>query len=244
MSLFGQGAIPLVITEDRTRKRLPPYVSYRTFRNFLDELQQHTVPARIDRSFWGERMSGSTGNQLLAALRFLGLIDGNDVPTDRLRKLAIYRGTQRNELLRQITSDAFSFLSGVDKQSGTYQQVSDAIHANFHLTSDVCRKCIKFYVAITADAGINLSNYITNKVRTVKIGNGIKGVPKRKNSRTDIVAKIPQRMELMPDNGSLDKMLLAKFPDLDPGWSEELKIYWFKDYDILLRIHTGKNGSS
>ena len=71
------------MVEDRGQKRLPPYVSYRTFQAFVDGLQQ-VIPARIDRSYWGERSSGSTGTQLMSALRFLGLIDVNDTPTNRL----------------------------------------------------------------------------------------------------------------------------------------------------------------
>ena len=36
-----------------------PYVSYRTFRNFL-ELLKEGLPSRIDRSVWGPRYSGTT----------------------------------------------------------------------------------------------------------------------------------------------------------------------------------------
>ncbi|MDD4465958.1 MAG: hypothetical protein PHY25_04705, partial [Dehalococcoidales bacterium] len=59
---------------DISRRQLPPYVSYRSFWNFLDRLRE-AVPARIDRSYWGDKFSGSTGTQLMGALRYLGLID-------------------------------------------------------------------------------------------------------------------------------------------------------------------------
>jgi hypothetical protein len=58
---------------ETSKKHLPPYVSYRTFRNFLERLQQH-IPSRIDRSYWGDFLSGSNGIQLMAALRFLKLM--------------------------------------------------------------------------------------------------------------------------------------------------------------------------
>ena len=69
------------MVNETNRKRLPPYISYRTFRNFLEGLQQG-IPARIDRSYWGDRFSGSTGTQLLSGLRFLGLIDAGSTPTN------------------------------------------------------------------------------------------------------------------------------------------------------------------
>ena len=71
---------------EKRQKRLPPYVSYRTFYNFLERLQQH-MPSRIDRSYWGDLLSGSTGTQLMAALRFLNLIDINGKPTELVRPL-------------------------------------------------------------------------------------------------------------------------------------------------------------
>ncbi len=224
----------MVSINDKGRRRLPPYISYRTFRNFLDDLQQG-VPARIDRSYWGERMSGSTGTQLVAALRFLGLIDGDASPTDRLKKLAILKGNARAEQLRLMTTEAFGFLSGsVDTQTATYAQLEEAFHHTFQLTGDVSRKCIKFYVAIASDVGFPLSSFITKKVRSPRSGVATKAVTRRKNTRTEQNFKVPQDGEIVPDSVSWDKLLLDKFPALDPTWNDELKLAWFKDFDKLL----------
>ena len=57
------------MTTEEGRKHSPPYVSYKTFGNFINTLQPQ-VPSRIDRSIWGEMFSGSTGTQLMAAMRF------------------------------------------------------------------------------------------------------------------------------------------------------------------------------
>ena len=230
----------MVITNDKARKRLPPYISYRTFHNFLEELQQG-VPSRIDRSYWGERMSGSTGTQLVTALRFLGLIDGNEAPTDRLRKLAMLKGNSKTEYLRQITTDSFGFLSGVDLQQATYAQLEEAFRNAFQLTGDVSRKCIKFYVAIATDAGFSLSKFITKRLRSPRSGIGIKGVTRRKNIRTEQSLRIPHDGDIIPDSTPWDKMLLTKFPAFDPGWNDEVKLNWFKAFDVLLKMRLGKD---
>lgn len=108
------------MVNDKSRKRLPPYVSYRTFRNFMDGLQQR-MPSRIDRSYWGDILSGSTGTQLMASLRFLGLIDEYGRPTTRLKPLAAAKGDQRNSFLRDMANDAYGFvLKGqLEPQSAT-----------------------------------------------------------------------------------------------------------------------------
>jgi hypothetical protein len=239
---MGQGDTPLVVTEDKTRKRLPPYISYRYFLNFLETLQQQGVPARVDRSYWGSKYSGSVGVQLVAALRFLGLIDTIAAPTDRLRKLTILKGASRSDHLKQITLESFTFLSAVNMQSATYGQLEDAFHAAYQLAPNVKRKCIKFYIDIAKDSGITLSSFITTRVRSNNTGIGIKGVVRKKNSKMENPVKIPQVMELVPDAASWDKMLLAKFPEFDPAWNEELKVHWFKGFDILIRIRPGKDG--
>src|SRR4030042_7125591 len=97
-----------MVTE-KGRKHLPPYVSYRTFLNFIEHLQQQ-MPSRIDRSYYGDILSGSTGVQLMAALGFLHLIDANGKPLERLRPLVAARGEQKAQLLRIIAYEAFDFV--------------------------------------------------------------------------------------------------------------------------------------
>ena len=66
---------------ERTRSSgTPPYTSYRTFKTFIEDLHQHGVPSRIDRSVL-TRFSGVVGTQLMRALRFLGLIEEEGRPT-------------------------------------------------------------------------------------------------------------------------------------------------------------------
>jgi len=224
------------MVNDKSRKRLPPYVSYRTFLNFIDGLQQQ-VPARIDRSYWGEMLSGSTGTQLMAALRFLGLIDASGKPTGRLKPLVSAKGEQRRELLREITSEAFGFVlqSSLDPQNATYAQLGEVFHSTFQLTDDVGRKCIKFFIALASDAGIPLSPFITKRSRSTQTGTGTKTITKKASARTNRNLILPQHSEEIPDG------LLAKFPTFDPTWSDEVKLKWFEAFDQLLRMRQSKS---
>ena len=146
----------------RSSRRLPPYVSYRTFTNFL-ELLQPGVPSRIDRSFWGERFSGSTGTQLITALRFLNLTDDGGAPTARLKQLVTARGSQRAEIVKAVTLENYAFImqGGIDPKNATYAQFEEVLHANYDVAGDVARKCIKFFVGLAEDAEIPLSIFVT-----------------------------------------------------------------------------------
>ena len=231
-----------MITE-KSRGRLPPYVSYRTFRNFLEGLQQR-VPSRIDRSYWGDTLSGSTGTQLMAALKFLGLIDARGQPTPRLKPLVSTKGEQRAELLREILSEAFGFImrSSLELQNATYSQLDEIFHDTFQLTDDVRRKCVKFFVELATDAGVPLSPFITKRFRSTHTNAGIKIPVKRTSIRTNRNLVMPQSLEEIPEQGPWGRMLLTKFPTFDPSWSDELKLKWFEAFDELLKRVLDKGG--
>ncbi|MFH1031395.1 MAG: DUF5343 domain-containing protein [Chloroflexota bacterium] len=220
---------------EEKKRRLPPYVSYRTFRNFLDRLGQQQVPARIDRSFWGDLLSGSNGTQLMAALHFLNLIDANNRPTPLLRQLVTAKTEQRTQLFREITNQSFNFaLKGLsDTQNATYAQLQEVFHDTFQLADDVSRKCIKFFTALSSDAGIPLSPFITKRMRLIQTGTKSSG--KRVGNRTNRNINIPQSVEKVPSKDGWNEQLLAKFPTFDPSWSEEIKEKWFQAFDELLK---------
>ncbi len=221
---------------ERGQRRSPPYISYRTYRNFIEGFQQG-IPARIDRSYWGDKLSGSTGTQLVAALNFLGLIDASGVPTSRLRSLATAQGEQRKNILRQVISESYSFLlhGTIDLQTATYAQLGDIFHNTFQLAGDVNRKCIKFFTSLAADAEMPLSPHITKKFRAPRNGNGTK-IPARKVVLKGTKSSMaPQNPELVPNKSSWDEMLVSKFPTFDPAWSEDVKLKWFDAFDMLLK---------
>lgn len=227
------------MTSDKVRRALPPYVSYRTFHNFIDGLQQG-IPARIDRSYWGDRWSGSTGTQLMSTLRFFNLIDSNGVPTLRLRQLANTRGLQKADLLKQITVEAFSpIMQGqLNLEQATYSQLEEAFNSNYQLTGEVIRKCLKFFLLLSNDAGITLSPFMTKRSRRTKTGrsgNGARKNTKRDENRTIRNSEIPSEANEIPVKGPWLQALLNKFPTFDPAWSEEIKAKWFDAFDKLLQ---------
>jgi len=226
------------MASETARKRLPPYISYRTFRNFIEGLQ-HGIPARIDRSYWGDRYSGSNGTQLVSALRFLGLIDHSNAPSPRLRQLISARDAQRGDILRQICTDAYLFLLGssFEPQQATYAQLDELFHTVYQLTDDVARKCIKFFIELSLEAGIPLSPFILKRSRTIRSAGGTKKISKKAANRTNQNLMVPQKITEIPRGStSWEEMLLTKFPTFDPTWPNEVKIKWFEGFEELLKM--------
>jgi hypothetical protein len=221
------------VTVEKGRKHLPPYVSYRTFYNFVERLQQH-MPSRIDRSYWGELLSGSNGTQLMAALRFLYLIDINGKPMEVFKRLVEAKAEQRTKLLHDITDDAYGFVlkSSLDLESATYSQLVEVFHSTYQLTDDVSRKCVKFFIALAGDAGLKISPFITKRTRS---GTGTKSSSRKTVIRTNRNLIIPQEKDEVPHTSSWHGMLLSKFPNFDPSWPDEIKMKWFSAFDEMLK---------
>lgn len=232
------------------KKRLPPYISYRTFQHFLEQLERDGIPGRIDRSYWGNNYSGSVGTQLIGGLHFLGLIDANNAPTARLKELVINskRG-QRADVLRQITTNAYIFLWGpdFDAQQATYSQLEELLHRNYQLTDDVARKCIKFFISMAQEAGVTVSPFILKNKRNLNSSTISKKSVRKTAGRTKQNLSQPEENEVVPKrnpSGELLTELLAKFPSLDPNWPDDVKLKWFDAFFELLRRDPGMSSAS
>ena len=65
----------------KTKNKIPPYVSFKTFQTFLEFLSEG-MPNRIDRSVWLNKFSGSNGTQIMTAIKFFEVIDINGIPIE------------------------------------------------------------------------------------------------------------------------------------------------------------------
>lgn len=232
------------------KKRLPPYISYRTFQHFIEMLEQESViPSRIDRSYWGEKYSGSVGTQLIGALHFLGLVGNDNVPTLDLKELVQRRGSQRNEVLKHITTNAYVFVLGkdFDGQKATHAQMEELLHKNFQLTDDVARKCIKFFVSLATEADVKVSPFILKNHRNSPNSTIVKKPSRKITARTKTDYVEPTALEEIPKtspSGELMGNLLKKFPELDPSWPDEVKLKWFDAFfEMLKRNFDGSNSN-
>jgi Family of unknown function (DUF5343) len=138
----------------------PPYTSYRTFKTFIEDLREQGVPSRIDRSVL-TRVSGVVGTQLMHALRFLGLIEDQGRPTQRLKELLNAEGEAHwpekfSELLRQVYAPMFA----IDLETATPSHFNETFRKAFPAADAVVQKCVTFFLYAANDAGVKISGRI------------------------------------------------------------------------------------
>ena len=137
--------------------QLPPYVSYKTLIQLIGN-QTEAVPAYFDTSYLSETFSIVTATQLTHALRVLNLINSDYSPTTRLKIIAAATGAHRAAWLRQVAEEAYPFVfKGLDIKKATYSELQNAFLNTYQMEETVCRRCIKFFIELSTDAGIPLS---------------------------------------------------------------------------------------
>ncbi len=169
---------------EKTRSpRTAPYTSYRTFKTFIEDLREHGVPSRIDRSVL-TRFSGAVGGQLMHALRFLGLIDDEGRTTQRFRELVIaHGGAQWPETLSHTLHQAYAPMFAIDLETATPSHFSATFRKAFPAADAVVQKCVTFLLYAAADAGLKVSARILKGRKPRSLA------PRRTSRRTPAAAK-------------------------------------------------------
>jgi hypothetical protein len=138
----------------------PPYTSYRTFKTFIEDLHEHGVPSRIDRSVL-TRFSGVVGSQLMHALRFLGLMEDDGRPTQRLKELMKAHGAGHwPEKLLEVLRQEYAPMFAIDLETATPSHFNEAFRRAFPAADAVVQKCVTFFLYAANDAGVKVSGRV------------------------------------------------------------------------------------
>lgn len=201
-------------------KMLPPYVSYRTFRNFLERMQDG-IPSRIDRSVMGSYMAGGTVTQLITALKVLQLIEENGKPKDPLEQLVNASGDERRSILEAILRNAYPNVFQLDLKRASAQEFREAFK-EFTTKEDVVNKCQAFFRQAAEDAGIELSPYIMERKK-------VTAQPRRRRKPKKSEAEVPSKHEQVGiARRSIEEVILQKYPEFNPEWSDEAQEAWMR----------------
>jgi hypothetical protein len=224
-----------------TTKPTPIYVSYLTFVNLLDWLRElGTLPSQFDRSFWGHKFSGSGGGQLMAGLRFLGLLTG-DAPTDKLETLALATDAERKELLIQLLKDVYGaeFIASLPRT--TPKLVNDRLSA-LGTTDTTHAKARSFFVNASKAVGLSMPPQVAKQARNKpmvarKSASKPKGEPppSLKNEDGSDAGRKPDKKVELPDGlHPLVDTLLQDLQRDGAAWTTRMRDRWRHMWDEAL----------
>jgi len=156
----------------------PPYLSFVTFKNFIEGLKSGVIPSRIDKSLMVGQ-SGTNQSYLMSALRFFSLIAGEGEPQPDLEVLVHGQEAEQKALWKRMFLDSYAPIVGdLDLERATVGQLHEKFSA-LNLNGETVRKCHSFFSAAAEEASVPLASHL--KVVTRK--SGTSGVRKSRKPR-------------------------------------------------------------
>ena len=221
-----------MVTEENKTATAPPYISSSTFITFLDWIRDFSVtPSHIDRSLWGEKFGGSVGVQLMAGLKFLGLLKGEE-PTEKLEVLARASNQERKKLLGDLLREVYGEELVLGLNSGTPKRLDEGLKA-LGATTSTHDKARSFFVNVAKVAEVPIMPSISKKSR-VKKASGT-GMPKVKGKGSPPASPVdqptPPIVELQGQYAVAQSSLLlwgmfTKLPEPGTVWGETEREAW------------------
>jgi hypothetical protein len=147
------------------------YVGWTTFMNAINSLAEG-MPSVVDRSVF-PGLSGGVQSQLLAGLRFLGLISEDGTPTDDLSALAVTDEDARKSALNDILRTRYAALFALDLTKTTSAMLYDKMAEAYKVSGDTREKAVRWFLAAAQYAGVPLGRFLL----TSKAASG--GVPRK-----------------------------------------------------------------
>lgn len=167
----------------------PPYGVFATFKNAIEQLAQG-VPNQIDRTVF-PGMSWNSQTQLLAGLKFFGLIEEGGKPQGSLHALAVTDEAKRKGYLQKLVRERYAPLFALDLMKTTPAELDQRVTETYGITGDTRLKAVRFFLTALAYLQIPVSPLLT---RT----RGGNSTPGRKR-RSSVRPKQPQTQSTAPE---------------------------------------------
>ncbi len=146
-------------------RRAVAYVPFKTFITSIEALEHNLpLPHQIDSSVWPS-YSGAIRAQLLAALKFLGLIDGSGKPSSTLKNLIESKAT-RKAVLRKVLETSYANVVGLDLMKMSPRQFDQAMR-EYGKSGETHTKVVSFFLQAAKYSELPISPLLLRKVRTV-----------------------------------------------------------------------------
>lgn len=140
----------------------PPYTSFRSFENLISEFKEHGhLPGVIDRTVLAKK-SGSEQSALLSTLKWFGMIDEKNAPTQVLRDYIDAGETEdKKAVLKTMIEQSYDFMTdgSINLHNATTQQMTERFR-QYDLSGSTLTKSIAFFLAAAKEAGIQVSPFV------------------------------------------------------------------------------------
>jgi hypothetical protein len=143
----------------------PPYAQFAKVKLVIQRLNRNGTPPVVDRNVMSG-VSSQAERQIMAAFRFLGLLDRTGHPEDALRRLMNAYGTNLWETeLSAVLRAAYLELFRGDLSDMTPARFREMFDRTFRGNPEVKKKSARFFLHAAKDAGIPISGWLLASIK-------------------------------------------------------------------------------
>lgn len=197
---------------EKPQKHAPPYASFSSLINFLNKLKDTAVPSRIDPSVFGNA-SGAISYSVIAALKFLALIDDAGTPRAKFRELVQAEEAERKSLFAGILRASYPSLFDGDLDLATVSsgQFDEHLRDRYEIKGSTVDKVATFFIAAAAFSEIPISPHLKVRKATSPSGASRQSTKRR---RSDTAAPEGSAASPIPSVQEFQKPLEYQLIDL------------------------------
>jgi hypothetical protein len=231
------------MSDEKPDKPSPAYIPWRTFGNFIKSLRETRIPTQVNRSLMNN-LSYSTQAQLLAALRFLELIDSQGTPQPMLSRIVDASEKDEGSVIKELIERRYAFVfSSLDLERVTTEEIERQFRQE-GITGSTVTRAVAFFLGAAEAAGFTLSPHLKKRTKS----GGTVSAPRQRRANRKRMRSGGGSANIIPppppptstDAQTMEEQLLDKFPALDNSWGEELKKLWFQDFKELMGMVKGR----
>lgn len=231
-----------------TPDRAGPYAPAKVIIDLIERYRSRGLPSPINGEVLARAgVSDSLSSRTLQALATLDLIDAEGKPSAALEGMRVAPEAEylnrMGEWLTAAYADALQF---VDPGTANETEVRDAFRQYKPVGQQ--DRMVSLFMGLFRHAGLAPEKTPTGGAAPRKKANVAVGKPKTEKARTPPPGApdpgqnkgdgqgngIGQNNEKDPAPQYLTA-LLAKFPDFDPAWSDDIKAKWFEGFDTFMK---------
>jgi hypothetical protein len=137
----------------------PPYAGWGPFWTFIEELRASGhAPQVVDNTILGANRSGAARSQLLVALRFLGLVDGERHKTAKLDELVTTSDPKK--VIGKLLLDCYGPVFDLNLNTATEAQVDKVLADMGAGTGDTLRRTRQFFIRAAQFSDLTLGPFL------------------------------------------------------------------------------------
>lgn len=182
---------------EEEKKLSAVYVSWNTMKAALEQLSQG-VHSKIDRSVFAS-LAWGVQSQLLAGMKFLGLITDTSDPTPLLEDLVTGTEQERKQKLKAVLQTRYADLFSLDLMKTTPDQLSRKMGELYQVTGDTRDKAVRFFLSAVDYVGVPISPLFKKSKRGGPSVPGKRRAPKPKRDLNNLSPAPLAATEIKPN---------------------------------------------